>query len=89
MDSRSATLLRDDEIFSDPKTEHLAYAESWLLMHYLIRQPAMLLKLQTYLARLPEDKAQREAHAKSVFGSLENLDQETRGYARQVWKRRR
>jgi Protein of unknown function (DUF1570) len=78
------TLLRDDAIFSDPKTEHLAYAESWFLMRYLIRQPAMLVKLKTYLARLPKDKAQREAHATSIFGPLEKLDQETRGYARQV-----
>jgi len=84
-----ATLLRDDRVFSDPKTEHLAYAESGLLVRYLIRQPAMLVKLQTYLAGLPKDRARREAHATSIFGPLQNLDQETRGYVRQVQKRRR
>lgn len=84
-----ATLLREDEAFYDPKTDRLAYAESWLLMRSLLRQPAMVPKLKTYLAQLPGDRARREAHAKSSLGSLDAIDQETRGYFRQVQKRRR
>jgi hypothetical protein len=86
-----AKLLSDDELFYDPKTADLAYAECWLLARHVLRQPAKLSRFKAYLAGLPKPDGppHRDAYAESVLGSLKDLDLETRGYAKQVQKRRR
>ena len=86
-----ARLLADDNVFSDPKTADLAYAESWLLVHFLIRQPDWLPKFRDYLAGFPKpgDKVGREAYAESKLGSLRDLDAAIQRHARRVLRSRR
>ncbi len=86
-----AKLLSDDDIFNDDKAAAMAYAESWLLVRYLLRQPGKLPKLKAYLAGLPKQDsgASRESYATSALGPLKQLDQDIRGYGRQVRKRRK
>lgn len=86
-----ARLLVDDNLFDDPKTYDMAYAESWLLFHHLVRQPDKLPKLRAYLAGFPAPggKPGREAYAASALGSLDDLDAEIRRYARRMRSRAR
>jgi hypothetical protein len=86
-----AQLLSDDRVLDQETTGQLAYAEAWLLVHYLLRQPAWLPKFRTYLAGIPKPGGQlgRVAYAESVLGPLRNLDPEIRRYAKQVRARRR
>ena len=83
-------LLADDRVFDDPKTADLAYAESWLLVHHLLRQPESLPRFRKYLAGFPrpDEKLGREAYAEKALGSLRELDAEIQRYARRVRKRR-
>ncbi len=46
-----AELLADDTRIQDPKSRQLAYAESWLLVHFLIRTPTRLPKLSSLSER--------------------------------------
>lgn len=84
-------LLTDDNVFDDPKTYEVAYAESWLLVHDLIRRPENLPKFRAYLAGFPAPGAKpgREAYAASVLGPLDRLDAEIRSYARRMRTRGR
>jgi Protein of unknown function (DUF1570) len=80
-------LLADDDVFGEVKTRQLAYAECWLLMHYLIRTPTQLPKLQAYLGGLPPAGASQELriqHAEKHLGSLQKLDRDVKGSARSV-----
>ena len=45
-----ADLLADDKAFQ-PETEQLAYAESWLLVHYLLRSSTRQPRFRDYLAQ--------------------------------------
>ena len=75
------TLVRDDARFLDTKQGLDAYAETWALTYFLIRQhPREYLE---YLRRLSEKKPlledepeQRLATFREVFGPLEPLDRE-------------
>ena len=62
------------------KTQQLSYAESWLLVHYLMKSKAQRPKFRSYLAGLPKEgqgtAANRVAHAEKHFGSLKKLDRE-------------
>lgn len=86
-------LIRDDRSFDDPNPDivQLAYAESWLLVHMLLRQPAWLPKFRQYFAGLPKpgDKLDRRAYATSVLGPLDRLDQAVRRYEVIIRKRLR
>jgi hypothetical protein len=81
-----ARLLSDDAVFENPKAVDLAYAESWLLVHHLLRQPDSLPKFRKYLAEFPKrgGKVGREAYAESVLGSLGSLDLRIQRYAARV-----
>ena len=61
----------------------LAYAQSWLLVHYLIKEPAALPRFRQYLQaialRVKSDR--RIEDAQSHLGDLDQLDQELRRYA--------
>jgi hypothetical protein len=84
-----ATLLTDEKVLEDTETEQLAYAQSWLLMHYLLnRQPE---KLKTYLELIGprRDTDHRTVDARECFGDLEKLDQELVKYAGVLERRRR
>jgi hypothetical protein len=84
-------LLGDDGAFDDPKSVDLAYAESWLLVHHLLKQPNSLPRFRSYLAGFPKPggKMSRAAYAESVLGSLPQLDTVLRQDARRIQARGR
>ncbi|MHB1558709.1 MAG: DUF1570 domain-containing protein [Isosphaeraceae bacterium] len=84
-------LIADDRAIEDPDLVHLAYAESWLLVHMLLRQPAWRPKFRKYLAGMPKlgGKLDRTAYAESVLGPMERLDRAVREYESIVRRRRR
>lgn len=86
-----ARLLADDGVFDAKETEELAYAEAWLLVHYLVRQPEMLPKFRAYLTGMPKPGAGvgREAHAEKTLGSLKDLDAKVHRHAGTVARSRR
>jgi hypothetical protein len=84
-----AKLLADDKWFDDPATVQLAYAESWLLVHYLLKTPDRLPKFQAYLSGIPQDRGaqRRQQAAGAQFGSLEALDKAVKHHARRELER--
>lgn len=75
-----------DRILFDPpprssQVTALYYAQSWLLVHYLLRDPARKAQLVDYLRSTGEGEAPRAAF-KRVFGKEPRaLDRDIRGYA--------
>ena len=73
-------LLTDDGLFTDPKTEQVAYAEAWLLVHTLIeaRTGDWKGKLRDYLTLIHDrkDGSKRLGDAEEAFGHLDVLDRE-------------
>ena len=61
----------------------LGYAQSWLLVHYLLREPAAVPRFRKYLeaiaSRVNSDR--RIEDAKNHLGDLDQLDQTLRRYA--------
>ncbi len=51
-----ADLVADDETFWDEKTQQLSYAESWLLVHYLMKSQHQRPKFRSYLAGTAQAK---------------------------------
>ncbi len=70
-------LLASDESFDDKKTAQLSYAESWLLVHYLMKEP-QLPKFRAYLGSLPAEgtASERVEHVEKHLGPKETLDRE-------------
>jgi hypothetical protein len=81
-----ATLLTRDDLFDDPANRQLAYAEAWVLVHYLIRNPGALPKFRAYLdaIRPRHDASQRLADAKAHLGDLERLNTTLRKEAKRL-----
>jgi len=81
-------LVKDDDRIDDPETEQLAYAESWLLVHFLLKKEAWLPRFRAYLedekARLQDPAAGRVKYAESKLGPLATLDRELKKHAREV-----
>ncbi len=79
-----ARLLADDKPFDEAKTQQealtqqIAYAESWLLVNKLLRDPKILANFRDYLAALREkpDRARRVEIATEHLGDLDKLDRE-------------
>ena len=61
----------------------LGYAQSWLLVHYLIKEPAALPRFRQYLQAIaPRVNSDRRIEdAQAHLGDLDRLDQELRRYA--------
>ena len=76
-------LLVDDRAF-EPKTEQLAYAESWLLVHYLLRASSRQPRFRQYLAEVQGSNkpADRTRIAEKTLGPLAKLDHELKDEAR-------
>jgi hypothetical protein len=79
-----AEILADDKPFDDPKRQQLAYAESWLFAHYLLKTRDKLPKFQAYLAGLPAlgPGGNRIKFAEAQLGSLEKLDSELKRHGK-------
>jgi hypothetical protein len=88
-----ARLLNDDKIFEDPKSNQLAYAESWLLVHYLLETKDRLPRFQAYLAGLPDlgdaGRMSRDKYAESQLGSLRDLDLAVQRHAQAMARKAR
>jgi len=85
-----AELLADDDRVQDPKSHQLAYAESWLLAHYLIRTLTQLPKFRAYLSGLPADGESAEKRMKNAegqLGSLAKLDRDLQRHANSLIRR--
>jgi hypothetical protein len=76
-------LLSDDTAF-EPKTDQLAYAESWLLVHYLLRANSRQPRFRQFVTEVQaaNKKAERLQIAEKVLGPLTKLDHELKGEAR-------
>ncbi len=75
-----ARLLADDKLLNEEKTQQVAYAESWMLVNKLLKDPARLPKFRAYLAALRDkpDPARRIEIATTHLGDLEKLDRDVR-----------
>ena len=73
-----ARLLAEDNLLEEKKTQQIAYAESWLLVNKLLRDPARLPKFRDYLAALRSrpEPGRRVEIAREHLGDLEKLDRE-------------
>ena len=78
-------LIGDDSVLRAGNAARimLGYAQSWLLVHYLIKDPAALPGFRQYLQAIePRTKSDRRIEdAQSHLGDLDRLDQELRSYA--------
>jgi hypothetical protein len=78
-------LLADDSVLRAGNTDRimLGYAQSWLLVHYLINEPEALSRFREYLEAIaPRSKADhRLEDAQAHLGDLDRLDRELRRHA--------
>jgi Protein of unknown function (DUF1570) len=73
-----ADLVASDKSFDDKTTAELSQAESWLMVHYLLKTQQQLPKFRAYLAGLQTDEAatNRVEYVEKHLGPLKNLDRE-------------
>jgi hypothetical protein len=82
-----ADLLANDDLLREENTAQLAYAESWLLVHYeLTKTPAQRERFKAYLADIPlaAGAAHRIEYADARLASLTALDHELRRHAQRL-----
>jgi hypothetical protein len=79
-------LAATDKSFDDTKTAELSQAESWLMVHYLMKTPQQLPKFRAYMAGLQSDEAatNRVEYAEKHLGPLKNLDRELARHLKRV-----
>ncbi|WP_083670534.1 DUF1570 domain-containing protein [Singulisphaera sp. GP187] len=83
-------LLTKDDLFTDPDTVQVAYAESWVFVHYFMRStPAKLTKFRAYLDALRKrrDPSHRLEDARTHLGELARLDKDLKQYANKQLRR--
>jgi hypothetical protein len=75
-------LLTKDGLFDDPDTSQVAYAESWVLVHYFMRTPSKLPKFRAYLQAIRQrrEPSHRLEDARAHLGDLARLDKDLRQY---------
>ncbi len=78
-------LISDDTVLRSGKAGRvlLAYAQSWLLVHFLLKTPAQVPKFRTYLKSIAPrtTREHRLEDASAHFGDLDALDRELRRYS--------
>jgi hypothetical protein len=80
------TRLFDDAPFDAPMSQQMAYAQSWLLIHFLMNSADRLPTFRDYIKAIRERRApeSRLDDAKKAFGDLDKLDEELAGYAKKL-----
>ncbi len=83
-----ADLLAGDKAF-EPQTQQLAYAESWLLVHYLLRSSVRQPRFRSYLSQAqalkkPDD---RMRIAEKTLGPLDRLEHAVKADGREYLRR--
>ena len=83
-------LLSQDELLNDDDTAQLAYAQSWLLVYYLMKTSSKLRGFRAYLEAIRErkDASHRMDDASKHLGDLDRLDRELRKHAQRVLENR-
>jgi hypothetical protein len=78
-------LVADDKAFDDDETAQLAYAESWLLVHYLMKEPH-LLQFRAYLGGLaiPLEATRRVSHVERHLGPVKDLEHDVERYLKRL-----
>jgi hypothetical protein len=81
-------LLVDDEFLRDHAGEGHSYAQSWLLIHYLLKTPALLPAFRSYLGAIRDrlDARRRLEDARAHLGDLARLDEDVHRYAIKLMK---
>ncbi|MBX6314169.1 MAG: DUF1570 domain-containing protein [Isosphaeraceae bacterium] len=76
-------LLTEDALLKQEATQHLARAQSWLLVHFLMKAPGRPPQFRAYLEAIRQrrDDAARIEDARTHLGDLEKLDRELAQYA--------
>jgi hypothetical protein len=76
-------LLTNDTLFERAATEQLAYAEAWVLVHYLLKTTGALPKFRAYLdaIRPRRTASERLADATTHLGNIDALDLALRKHA--------
>ena len=78
-------LLTQDQILRSGSTVRvlLAYAQSWLLVHYLLKEPEVLPRFRDYLKAISSRQANdhRLDDVKAHLGDVDKLDADLRRYA--------
>jgi hypothetical protein len=79
-------LVKDDSAFEAEDTTQLAYAQSWLLVHYLMHTSARLRQFRAYLGAIRDRQTPKARldDATAHFGELGKLDRDLIRYARRV-----
>jgi len=77
-------LLTRDAAFEQEQTEQLAYAESWLFMHMLLRDTSRQKALKSYLTGMPREASaeKRMEHLARTLGPVSDLERELKRHAR-------
>jgi hypothetical protein len=87
-----ATLLTDEKAAFGPTENRvlLAYAESWLLVYYLMTTSSRLPQFRAYLKMIStrSDATHRYEDAEASFGSLDQLDRDVRHEGIRLQQRR-
>lgn len=75
--------LFEDEVFDDPRSEQLAYAQSWLLVDVLLRDAELLPKFRSYLQTIQprRDGRLRIQDVEATLGDLDVLERKIRNDA--------
>lgn len=75
-----ATLLAEDKLFNEVRTQQVAYAECWLFTNKMMRDKTRLPMFRAYLEALRQkpDPKNRVVLATTHLGDLEKLDNEIR-----------
>jgi hypothetical protein len=76
-------LLTNDSLFDEAESEQLAYAQSWVLVQYLLRTSTRVPQFRRYLEALrgrTDDKS-RLNDAREHFHDLDQLDRDSRKHA--------
>jgi hypothetical protein len=83
-----AKLLTEEALLADPQTAQPAYAESWLLVHYLLSQKPEAVRAYLEAIRPRRDAKHRLQDARACFGDLEQLDKALVAYAKRLSRMR-
>jgi hypothetical protein len=84
-------LLVEDELLNDPQDQNVARAESWVLVHLLMTDRALLPKFRDYLdaIRPRRDASDRLDDARATLGDPEALDRALAQHANRLMRKLR
>lgn len=81
-------LFASDKPFTEEATQQLAYAQSWVLVNYLLRTSTKLSKFRLYLEAIRQRRKpdERVKDAEAHFGNLARFDKELKKHASKMMR---